>query len=905
MPLPPGTRLGPYEIVSLAGSGGMGEVYRAVDARLERAVAIKVLPQHATADDHVLARFQREARAASALNHPNICTVYDVGNDPPFFAMEFLEGETLQQRLARATMEVRDLLDIALGVADALDSAHSRGIIHRDIKPGNIFLTAHGPKIMDFGLAKAAFPSPDTAQSLEPTRGSDLVLTGPGVTVGTVAYMSPEQLRGEALDERTDLFSLGLMLYEMATGRRAFEGATAAIVAAGVLHENPIPPRNVRHDLSRLLEDIILKALEKDRDVRYQHASDLRADLKRLKREFDSHASHPHASAPNAPVPPTLEALPPMARVSDSRIAIALIKRHRAGVAAAMFVVAVLVAAAVYISTYRLVPPAVEGDGLAFDRLEIVQLTTSGDAESPAISPDGRYVAYIQRAHMSTAVRVVQVTTGSNLEIVAAEPGIDIEGMTVTPDGSFVDFIRRRHGGVSELWRVPFLGGTPRHLADEIDSPVGWSPDGRHLAFVRSHSAIGESALVVADPDGTNQLVLARRHSPGGFITLSIASRPENRPAWSSDGGTIAVRAYSGGTSSQAQGEVALVQFPSGKSRWIAVPGNLFDRDLVWLNAQSLLLSHADSPAASYQLWRLSLADGRVSRVSNDLNDYETISLTADRRTLAAGRRETRGGLWFADGSGGNPVEAPRPVPFGFILGSTLAWAGDRLLYDVHSAREMAIVAAADRETPEQLVYGSHPSATSDGRTILFDRNGIWKADADGRNAVQLSQDGALPIVMPDDKHVIFLSHRSGTQSPWIVPLEGGTASLVGDIYAGVYSVAVSPDGRQLARRAVGEHGEPVVTVCDLPGCTDRRTVLSSASGRVRWTRDGHGIAYVDDETGSNIWVQPLDGGPPHQITHFTGEAITDFAWSHDGRRLAVVRKSSSNDIVLFSGLRR
>jgi hypothetical protein len=291
MGLTPGTRLGPYEIVSPIGAGGMGEVYRARDSRLDRAVAVKVLPSHLADDSAARARFDREARSIAAVSHPNICALHDVGHDlgHDFLVMELLEGQTMQDRLVRGPLELGPLVDQAIALADALDVAHTHGLIHRDLKPANIFLTSRQiPKILDFGVAKVLVdPAPDL------TRPAGDALTILGTTVGTIAYMSPEQLRGEPLDARSDLFSFGLVLYEMATGQRAFTGATSAVVSAAILGQEPPAPRSLRPELPPRLEDAILKTLEKDRSLRCQTAAELRADLLRVKRGSSGAVSVP------------------------------------------------------------------------------------------------------------------------------------------------------------------------------------------------------------------------------------------------------------------------------------------------------------------------------------------------------------------------------------------------------------------------------------------------------------------------------------------------------------------------------------------------------------------------------------------------------------------------------------
>src|SRR3984957_14488935 len=507
MQISDGQNIAHYKIVRRLGGGGMGVVYQAEDTKLGRLVALKFLPIEADRDSSALARFLREARAASALNHPGICTIYAIEEyeGQTFIAMELLEGEGLDRSLAVGSLPVNRTMEFGVQLADALDAAHKKGLVHRDIKPANIFVTERGTaKLLDFGLAKLLKDVDDAGGE---TIG-DLTnqLTSPGMAVGTISYMSPEQARGEELDGRSDLFSLGTVLYQMVTGKQAFPGTTSAIVFDKILHHPPVAPVTLNPSVQPEFERILNKALEKDKDYRYQVAAEMRSDLKRLQRESDSGrtpaasggagsaqrsagggaggagggVTAPASDGGVAVATPTPSAPMPAARTGSSALVEAA-RSNKVGVSMGVLVALILLAAAGF-GFYSLF---MKTEHIPFDHFSIENLTNNGHVALATISPDGKYLLDVHDESGLQSLWLRHIQTGSNTQVVTPA-ATRYASLMFSPDAGYIYFVRRDEAEhtISILYSAPVLGGTPRELVKDVDSPISFSSDGKKLVYL-------------------------------------------------------------------------------------------------------------------------------------------------------------------------------------------------------------------------------------------------------------------------------------------------------------------------------------------------------------------------------------------------------------------------------------
>jgi Tol biopolymer transport system component/predicted Ser/Thr protein kinase len=899
--------IGHYRILRQLGSGGMGLVYEAEDTKLGRKVALKFLHEGSHRDD-AMERFLREARAASALNHPGICTIYAIEEHQgrTFIAMELLEGEPLDKALAHSTLPISRCVAIGIELAAALDAAHKKGIVHRDIKPGNIYLTERGAtKILDFGLAKL-LEAEGGHEGETVVDEKTAFQTSAGMTVGTVAYMSPEQAGGETLDARSDLFSLGAVLYQMVTGRLPFPGTTTAVIFGNILHSVPVSPVQLNSNIPPELERILNKLLEKDKELRYQVAAEVRSDLKRLQRELEPGrpSSDPtvaasgivSGSARTAQSGGTATTQKPTGATVLAEAA----QKNKLGVGVILAGVLGLIAAAGF-GVYSLVQ---KPKHIPFERFTIENVSNNGHVTQVAISPDGKYLLQAVDEKGLQSLWLRHIPTGSN-KIVVEPAATRYEGLAFSPNGNYIYFVRRdeEEEEYSQLYRAPVLGGTPKVLVKDVDSPITFSPDGQHFAFLRELHSSPTWDLLLAKSDGTIERPI--------FSSRTLFSDSYD-PAWSPDGKTIVIPIVQ--PTKDAIGGFAAVDAGTGKEQKVGVTVDRVPYKAVWMpNGDGLVVSskQLDASHMQQQLGFLNYPKGEFRDITSDTNNYSGQSIASDGKTLAA--IQTRRRLELSVGPAAEPDQS-RPVPlasqsplwvWSWTLDGRLIVPQAGSLKIITPNGDESTVLTDEKHIPDQAVVcggGQYIVFRQVGRVSVASAN-LWRTKLDGTDQKQLTSglNEQEPACTKEGNWVYYIDNGDNRYVKR-VPIDGGPAETVVKSGAGVF--ALSPDGREVASLEVKELDHKLVLrrdTTDTHQMTYHNIDQRALPDLLLYTPDGKSIVYSVREKGvDNLWVQPLAGGPFHPLTHFTKDRILRALFSPDGSKICVEHAEVESDAVLL-----
>ena len=925
-----GKQFGRYEIRSQIGAGGMGEVYLAHDAELDRAVAVKILPKEFSNDAERKSRFRQEARAASALNHPNIITIYEIGENEhgSFLATELIDGETLREVIKRQSLSVAQILQIVEQIAKALAAAHHAHIVHRDIKPENIMLRRDGiVKVLDFGLAKPTVQKNET--------DTESVNTIPGMVMGSARYMSPEQARGLPVDERTDIWSLGVVLYEMLTGNAPFDGTTTSDTIAAVIYKEPAPIANFTENAPPELARIIRKSLQKDREDRYQNIKDFALDVKDLLYEiehgksaanniFSENATMIHQT--NSANHPTLihqtnSASHPTKTSVLSTADLELQKETPKKRSWKTWKIALTSLAAIFLIGLTFSFYKSSGTksiaAAAFEKNQVSRLNSDGKVLLPAISPDGKYVAYVNGETGNRSLVVRQISTDSIITLVPPT-NLDFRSIAFSLAGDYIYYTQIREDfSLNTLYQIPTLGGTPKKLIEDVDSAVTFSPNGKQFAFVRHTTKDSEDIIFIADTNDLNpQKFVSSKETGFEIYSKSLA--------WSPDGARILLGA-SKNQNSYTEG-MKLAEISVADKKLKVLPSRDFNDvgNFCWFkDASGFLFSAQETANSPIQIWRFNYRNGKTQPITNDFNSYTELGLSADGQTIVTVKGESVSSLWRFASAG---KELTQMTSDSRSLEGTFGlkqMPDGKLFYSKNDGRKIEFqLADADGKNPHDITGDLEtiytPAPTRDGKYFVFSSQmskspRIWRIDADGKNPVKLSDENSgfsdfNPQVTADGKTVIFQRQNNSEDRSALfkVSIEGGqVAPFFANPQWSIYQPRLSPDGKLLAFTEYDiDTFDKHIVIASLDGDEFGKIEKSleyNLLNSVEWSPDSKSLTISSNQKGvPNIFRLPLDGSPSQPLTDFKSGKVLNFAWSNDGKNLFIVRGISNNDLILI-----
>lgn len=933
-----GKKLGRYEIREKIGSGGMGEVYLAHDTQLDRKVALKVLLSEFCSDAERVQRFKLEAKAASALNHPNIITIHEVGesDDLLYIATEYVDGETLREKITQGSLAIPDSIKIAEQVADAISAAHEAHIVHRDIKPENIMIRRDGyAKILDFGLAK---PTPNHVPGAEEAT-MQMVQTQAGLVMGSVRYMSPEQARGKKTDERTDVWSLGVVLYEMITGKNPFEGETVSDSLAALIHIHPEPLDQFVPDAPEELQAIISRALSKNAEDRFQTAREMATDLRHVHYQLE-HSDIAENKTVHVPavsntegvdkvrttenptlIHRTLSAEVEESRKSGDREAVSGSVAGRPRSRTFLPLAVVLAAAVLGIGAWWFGPRLLGQPHTAFDNVQVSRLTDEGKAFYPEISPDGKYVAFVNTDAGMSSLMVRQVGTDSGIQIVP-RTSARIPQPTFSADGNYI-YYTLIENSVGTVYQIPTLGvsvsgGAPKKIITDVDTKISFSPDAKQFVFSRHNPSEGGDKVVIVNSDGSGAAPFIDSKEIGYDAIREVA--------WSPDGNSILVGAYKRTGDGQQRVKLLLISIKDKTLKAVDEKAWLGASCLNWVkDGSGILFVARDEAENSSQIWYMSYPDGVSRQITNDLSDYVSLSLADDNKTMATSKVDTISSFLTLDAATKEIRQITPENRNNAGYGGIAAASDGKIYYTKRVGKGLSIMEADAGGSGEKPVISDgtlnlHPAVSRDQKYIVFtsNRSGsarVWRAGINGANPVQISDEADSedfgPQISADNRTVIFTraTKDGGRSTLMSVPLEGGeTKPLLPEGAPIQVTSRLSFDGRKIAYVTISFDEQRV--------SLDARMVVAGFDGKAvgkvereipvtwgdmfDWSPDGKSLVYVNADGSATIWQYPLDTGKLKQLTELSSGKVKGLSWSADGKKLYIVRGVVNSDLILI-----